>query len=128
MHHRGSEAIKKAINKLLDDLEEQLANCKDQVLKQVRNETAVFFEHNSSDGLRTTSRRVISQPKIKLQKSLQADLDTLTLTWKEDVAFEPQEPDIGGAPDFDGEDDDFSLFADGKDDGDYVFGESDAED
>jgi hypothetical protein len=81
MHHHATGAIKAAVDKLLDSLMSRFATAYDLVLKQIREEIKSFFDLNSSNGTRNSTRRVVSIAKVHLQKDLSADINTLAHDW-----------------------------------------------
>jgi hypothetical protein len=95
MHHEATRAIKSAVDKLLNSLPSKFANAYDPVLEQIREEIKLFFEQNTSDGKRNTTRRVISTAKIRLHKDLSASLNTLANDWDSRLPVEssPQDDD-----------------------------------
>jgi hypothetical protein len=102
MHHEAIRAIKSAVDELLNSLPSKFANAYNPVLEQIREEIKLFFEQNTSDGKRNTTRRVISTAKIRLHKDLSADLNTLANNWDSRLP-------VQSSPQNDESDDDMDL-------------------
>ena len=124
MHRVGKNAIKGQLDQLLDNVPVRLGQGNALILQQIREEIKFFFDRNSTDGNRISSRKVVSNAKILLQKDMLAVIDTLAKDWKLPVQAE-EIPD-------DDETDDEMTFDDGlfvdlskDDDEDYSDGEAD---
>jgi hypothetical protein len=116
MHHEATRAIKSAVDKLLDSLPSKFSDGYNLVLERIREEVKLFFDQNTADGKRNTTRRVISTAKIRLHKDLSADLNTLANNWDSRPLVESSPQD-----DESNDDMDFSNFVeiDNSDDEDY---------
>jgi hypothetical protein len=119
MHQEGNKAVKTAIEMLLKTLPDELAVGYDAVIEQIRSEIQLFFEQNTSDGQRNSARKVKSTTKVRLQKDLLADIDTLARSWESNVQAQGQQDEDEEDERFDDERlVDLERFGDG-DDGDY---------
>lgn len=91
MHQKVSHVIRGALNELLKDLPGTFAISSAEILTQIRQEIAIFFEQNSSAGARTSPKRVISPAKVKLQNALDASVGSLAKAWNDNVDYEAEE-------------------------------------
>ena len=91
MHRAITTSLQSAIDALLEELPGLFSSGSDETRSQIDREIKVFFEQNSTTGIRTTSKKVISASKVKLQNSLDACIESLMNAWSKDVSFEPEE-------------------------------------
>jgi hypothetical protein len=81
MHREGSNAIKAELDQLLNDIPVKLAPGYGRVIEQIREEAKTFFEQNSSDGARNSTRKSVSLTKVRLQEALLVDIKKLAKDW-----------------------------------------------
>lgn len=91
MYQEVSRVIRKAHNELLESLPGTFDSSSAEILAQIRREIAIFFEHNSNAGSRTSQKRVISSAKAKLQNALDKSVGSLMKAWNEDLDFQAEE-------------------------------------
>jgi hypothetical protein len=81
MHREGSNAIKAELDQLLNDIPVKLAPGYGRVIEQIREEAKTFFEQNSCDGARNSTRKSVSLTKVRLQEALLVDIKKLAKDW-----------------------------------------------
>lgn len=92
MYQEVSQIIRKALCELLANLPGLFATSSAEILTQIQKEISIFFEQNSSTGSRTSTKKHISQAKIKLQKALDISIGELTKAWVENIEFKAEKP------------------------------------
>jgi hypothetical protein len=102
MHREATRTVKAAIEKLLDKLPSKFATAYNLALELIREEVKLFFEQNSSDGTRSSTRRVISNAKIRLHNDLSTDITTLSNEWSSKFP-------VSSSPEIDESDDEMDL-------------------
>lgn len=82
MHRVGKRAIKSELDQLLDNVPARLGQGNALILQRIREEIKQFFDRNSTDGSRTSSRKVVSNAKLLMQKDILVDINNLEKDWK----------------------------------------------
>ena len=77
MHQEGNRAVKTALDNFLTTVPTKLAEAYNAAIEQIMSEVQLFFEQNTSDGHRNSTRRVRSNNKVRLQRDLLADIERL---------------------------------------------------
>jgi hypothetical protein len=88
LHEAGTRAIRAELDELLDSIPTRLAIGNNLVLRHIREEIKLFFDRNSTEGVRNSRRRVVSNAKLLLQKDLLKVIDDLAKDWKTKVVVE----------------------------------------
>ncbi|KAE9365442.1 hypothetical protein N431DRAFT_549648 [Stipitochalara longipes BDJ] len=88
MHRVGKTAIKSQLDQLLDNIPSRLGQANAPILQTIREEITSFFDRNSTDGNRVSSRKVVSNAKLLLQKDILTNIDKLAKDWKLPVQTE----------------------------------------
>src|SRR5271156_3296206 len=74
MHQTITKTLQRVVDELLQELPGLVSAGSDEIMTQIKREVRVFFEHNSTNGIRTTPKKVISPSKVKLQNSLETSI------------------------------------------------------
>jgi len=82
MQEASNEAVKTALDELLNTIPAKLVGASNAVIEQIMGEVKLFFEQNTSKGLRNKTRKVKSNSKIRLQKDLLSNINDLTKSWE----------------------------------------------
>jgi hypothetical protein len=131
MYRTITNSLQTALNGLELELPVLLSKGSSTVIRHIKREIEMFFEHNSTHGLRTAPRKVISPNKVKLQDSLDTAIENLMKAWSEDVEFEAEEVNDRDDVEFEA-DNRFGIGAgtrdNDEDDEDYDFLGSDGDD
>jgi hypothetical protein len=124
MHRMGKKAIKSELDQLLDNVPARLGQGNALILQQIREEIKQFFDRNSTDGSRNSSRKVVSNAKLLMQKDILVDINNLAKDWKLPVQDElfPNDDETEDEMTFD---DDLFVDFSKDDDDDYSDGEAD---
>ncbi|KAF4627197.1 hypothetical protein G7Y89_g10955 [Cudoniella acicularis] len=102
MHREGNKAVAKALTELLDTMSTKFKECNDTTTNQIMDEITQFFEQNSSDGNRSSGRRVVSNAKKTLSADLLSDIKDLATFWAKNDPVQVQ----AQSEDFDDNDED----------------------
>jgi hypothetical protein len=127
LHRIGKNAIKAQLDQLLDNVPMRLGQGNGLILQLIRDEIKMFFDRNSTGGSRLSTRKVVSNAKILLQKDMLAVIESLATDWKLQVQVE-EIPDDDETEDEMGFNDE--LFVDlskGDDDEDYADSDGEAD-
>ncbi|KUJ08363.1 uncharacterized protein LY89DRAFT_742198 [Mollisia scopiformis] len=93
MYREGFNAVKAALDEMLDGLPASFAVDYNVALTQIREEVNLFFEQNSANGSRTSSRKVVSLTKTRLHDEFMAHVHRLAADWISEVAASYQPED-----------------------------------
>jgi hypothetical protein len=124
LHRVGKKAIKAELDRLLNNIPTRLGQANALVLKDVRDEIKSFFERNSTDGTRLSTRKVISTSKVRLQKDFLADIEALAKDWKLPVQNEEISDDDETEDEMGFNDELFIDLSKGDEDDDYTDGDA----
>lgn len=93
MYSSVSNELRSGLGKMLDKISDEFAIGRTEVINHLKQEIQIFLEVHSSNGSRTSHRKVVSPAKVKLQKVLQTQFDNLEKAWNEEIPFEAEEQD-----------------------------------
>ena len=124
MHRVGKGTIKAQLDLLLNNVPMRLGQANAPVLETIREEMTSFFDRNSTEGNRVSSRKVISNAKLVLQKDILANVKKLSEDWNLPVQSEEVPDDDETEDEMAFNDDNFVDLSKGDDDGDYSDGDA----
>jgi len=125
MHRVGKTAIKNQLDRLLKNVPMRLGQANAPVLQTIKEEISAFFDRSSTEGNRVSSRKVISNSKLLLQKDVLAKVDRLAKDWNLPVQIEEIPDDDETEDEMAFNDDNFVDLSKGDSDGDYSDGDAD---
>ena len=91
MYQRVSQTIQGAVDSLLKELPGLVDTGVTEIIAQIMHEVGVFFEHNTTNGIRSSPKKYVSPIKVRLQDALETALENLLRAWHKDINFEVEE-------------------------------------
>ncbi|TVY53027.1 Nuclear GTPase SLIP-GC [Lachnellula cervina] len=82
MHQASNKAVKTALDEFLNTIPAALVRASNAVIKEIKGEVKLFFEQNTSNGIRNKTRKVISNTKIRLRDDLSSNINDLAKSWE----------------------------------------------
>jgi len=125
MHRVGKTAIKGQLDLLLNNIPKRLGEANAPILQIIREEIIAFFYRNSTEGNRVSSRKVISNGKLHLQKDVLAIVEKLAKEWNVPVQTEEIPDDDETEDEIAFNDDNFVDLSKGDNDDNYSDGDED---